>query len=77
MSKPEAIPLDVLYEDEDLAVINKPAGMIIHPGAGAESGTMVAALLDRFGGKEGFRRSAGRCARESFIAWTKRLPARW
>ena len=33
----EPIPLDVLYEDEDLAVINKPAGMIIHPGAGAQS----------------------------------------
>jgi 23S rRNA pseudouridine1911/1915/1917 synthase len=46
----EPIGLDVLYEDEYLAVINKPAGMIIHPGAGADSGTMVAALLNRFGG---------------------------
>lgn len=46
----EPIPLEVLYEDADVAVINKPAGMIVHPGAGADSGTMVAALLDRFGG---------------------------
>jgi 23S rRNA pseudouridine1911/1915/1917 synthase len=47
--EPEAIPLDILYEDADLAVINKPAGMIVHPGAGANAGTLVAALLYRFG----------------------------
>jgi len=57
----EPIPLDVLYEDEDIAVINKPAGMIIHPGAGADSGTMVAALLHRFGGMPGLSRWAARC----------------
>jgi 23S rRNA pseudouridine1911/1915/1917 synthase len=45
----EPIPLDVLYEDADVAVINKPAGMIVHPGAGANAGTLVAALLHRFG----------------------------
>ncbi len=45
----EAIPLDVLYEDEDLAVINKPAGIVVHPGAGESSGTLVGALLYRFG----------------------------
>lgn len=45
----EAIPLDVLYEDADVAVVNKPAGMIVHPGAGANAGTLVAALLYRFG----------------------------
>ena len=44
----EPIPLDILYEDEDVAVINKPAGMIVHPGAGADAGTLVAALLNRF-----------------------------
>jgi len=47
--QPENIPLDVLYEDGDIAVINKPAGMIVHPGAGAAAGTLVAALLNRFG----------------------------
>jgi 23S rRNA pseudouridine1911/1915/1917 synthase len=47
--EPEPIPLDVLYQDADVAVVNKPAGMIVHPGAGVASGTLVAALLDRFG----------------------------
>jgi 23S rRNA pseudouridine1911/1915/1917 synthase len=50
----EAIPLDVVYEDDDLAVINKPAGMMVHAGAGATDadrnrGTLVNALLHRFG----------------------------
>jgi 23S rRNA pseudouridine1911/1915/1917 synthase len=47
----ENIALDILYEDADLAVVNKPAGMIVHPGAGADAGTLVAALLHRYGGK--------------------------
>lgn len=42
---PEAIPLEVLYEDSDLIVINKQAGMVVHPGAGNSSGTLVNALL--------------------------------
>ncbi len=47
----EDIPLDVVYEDDALAVIDKPAGMIVHAGAGARSrsGTLVNALLHRFG----------------------------
>ena len=48
---PEDIPLDVVYEDDDLAVINKPAGMMVHAGAGDEErnrGTLVNALLFRF-----------------------------
>ncbi len=48
--EPEAIPLDILCEDDDIIVINKPAGMIVHPGAGAEHGTLVAALLHHFAG---------------------------
>jgi 23S rRNA pseudouridine1911/1915/1917 synthase len=55
----EAIPLEVLYEDEDLAVINKPAGIIVHPGAGADTGTLVAALLHRFGGMTGLSAIGG------------------
>jgi len=43
--QPEAIPLEVLYEDHDLIVINKPAGMVVHPGAGNSGGTLVNALL--------------------------------
>jgi 23S rRNA pseudouridine1911/1915/1917 synthase len=42
---PEAIPLEVLHEDGDLIVINKPAGMVVHPGPGNSSGTLVNALL--------------------------------
>src|SRR3984893_3025072 len=49
----EQIALDILYEDEDIAVVNKPAGMIVHPGAGAREGTLVAALLARFAGITG------------------------
>ena len=50
---PEAIPLDVVYEDDDLAVVNKPAGMMVHAGSGATEdarsrGTLVNALLHRF-----------------------------
>lgn len=41
----EKIPLDILYEDEYLVVVNKPAGMTVHPGAGINSGTLVNALL--------------------------------
>jgi 23S rRNA pseudouridine1911/1915/1917 synthase len=41
----EEIPLDVLYEDSDLLVINKPAGMVVHPGAGVHKGTLVNALM--------------------------------
>ncbi len=43
--KPEAIPIRVLYQDEDIIVINKPAGLVVHPGAGNRSGTLVNALL--------------------------------
>jgi 23S rRNA pseudouridine1911/1915/1917 synthase len=46
---PENIPLDILYEDTDLAVINKPAGLVCHAGAGNRSGTLVNALLHRMG----------------------------
>nr|WP_318685155.1 RluA family pseudouridine synthase [uncultured Acetatifactor sp.] len=42
---PEDIPLDILYEDEDLIVVNKPKGMVVHPAAGHYSGTLVNALL--------------------------------
>jgi 23S rRNA pseudouridine1911/1915/1917 synthase len=41
----EDLPLEILYQDEDLAVLNKPAGMVVHPGAGHPSGTLVNALL--------------------------------
>lgn len=46
-SEPEQIPLEVLYEDDDVIVINKPAGMSVHAGAGNSHGTLVNALLGR------------------------------
>jgi 23S rRNA pseudouridine1911/1915/1917 synthase len=42
---PEAISLDMIFENDDLMVINKPAGMVVHPGAGHDSGTLVHAAL--------------------------------
>ncbi len=56
--KPENIPLDIYYEDEDLAVVFKPAGIVVHPSPGHTSKTLVNALLyhfkniSEFGGKE-------------------------
>lgn len=43
--RPEKIALDILYEDDDLIVINKPAGMVVHPAAGHHDGTLVNAIL--------------------------------
>ena len=43
--EPENIPLDILYEDDELVVLNKPAGLVVHPAPGHESGTLVHALL--------------------------------
>ena len=43
--EPENIPLDIVYEDDDIAVINKPQGMVVHPAPGANEGTLVNALL--------------------------------
>jgi 23S rRNA pseudouridine1911/1915/1917 synthase len=45
--EPEAIPIDVVYEDADLLVVDKPAGMVVHPSAGHPTGTLVHALLGR------------------------------
>jgi 23S rRNA pseudouridine1911/1915/1917 synthase len=57
---PEAIPLDVVYEDDDLLVIDKPPGLVVHPAPGSPSGTLVNALLahcgDSLSGIGGVRR---------------------
>ncbi|HEX8368730.1 MAG TPA: RluA family pseudouridine synthase [Pyrinomonadaceae bacterium] len=53
--EPENIPLDIVYEDEFLAVINKRAGMVVHPGAGVSSGTLANAIAYHFN----LERSAG------------------
>ncbi len=46
----EDIPLEILFEDADLLVVNKPAGMVVHPAPGSPAGTLVNALLHHFGG---------------------------
>lgn len=48
-AQPQEMALDFLYEDDDLAVVNKPSGLVVHPGAGHEEGTLVNGLLHRFG----------------------------
>ncbi len=50
-AKPEDIPLDIVYEDDDLIIINKPQGMVVHPAPGHYSGTLVNALLFHCAGK--------------------------
>lgn len=51
---PENIPLDIIYEDDQSIVINKPAGMVVHPAAGHETGTLVHAVLAHCGDLKGF-----------------------
>ena len=48
---PEDIPLDILYEDDDILIVNKPKGMVVHPAAGHYSGTLVNALLYHLDGR--------------------------
>ena len=58
---PEEIPVPVVFEDGYLLVVDKPAGLVVHPGAGSTSGTLVNALLERgiAGGEEPNRSGAG------------------
>lgn len=50
---PEDIPLDIVYEDDDLLVVNKPAGMVVHPGHGNYNGTLINALAFHLGISQG------------------------
>ncbi len=51
VAQPEDIPLQVLYEDDDVVVLNKPAGLVVHPAAGNQTGTLVNALVHRYRGQ--------------------------
>ena len=46
---PENIPLDIIYEDDDVILVNKPKGMVVHPAPGHYSGTLVNGLMYHFG----------------------------
>jgi 23S rRNA pseudouridine1911/1915/1917 synthase len=61
---PEDIPLDILFEDEHLVVVNKAAGMVVHPAAGHATGTLVNALLHHVGGLGG---AAGSMTRPGIV----------
>ena len=54
---PQAIDLDVVYEDDQIAVVNKPSGLVVHPGAGNREGTLLNALLHRYPGQEAIPRA--------------------
>jgi len=56
---PEPVPLDIVYEDDTLVVVNKPAGLVVHPAAGNWSGTILNGLLHRYGDAAGGLPRAG------------------
>ena len=70
---PENIPLDILYEDDDLLVVNKPKGMVVHPSAGHYTGTLVMPSCITAGTV--CPASTGRSARASYTAsiWIQRV----
>jgi len=49
--KPENIPIEIIWEDDDIAIVNKPVGLVVHPGAGIAKGTLVNALMFHFNEK--------------------------
>lgn len=63
----ESIPLDIVHEDDDLVVVNKPAGMVVHPAPGNWSGTLVNALV----GRATCRARAATSVPGSSIDWTR------
>ena len=65
---PEDIPLDVVYEDDVLLVVNKPAGLVVHPGCGNYSGTLVNALAWHLRDDKGFDPTAPRPVRLDDVA---------
>lgn len=65
--KPEAIPLEVLYEDDSLVVLHKPAGLVVHPAPGNWTGTLVNALLHHFGRPGGSLSTVGGKERPGLI----------
>ena len=69
---PEDIPLDILYEDQQLLVVNKPKGMVVHPSAGHYSQTLVNALMfhckDQLSGINGVLRPGKLCIE---LIWTQ------
>jgi 23S rRNA pseudouridine1911/1915/1917 synthase len=76
--EPENIPLDIIFEDEYLAVINKPAGMVVHPGAGISSGTLANAIAWHFGvtGSPSYEGGAHAALADGVVLSAQREPAK-
>ena len=62
----EDAPIEILYEDAAVIAVNKPAGLVVHAGAGAHSGTLVNRLVHHFAS---LSQVGGRCGRGSCIGW--------
>lgn len=71
---PENIDLDIAYEDNDIAIINKPAGMVVHPAPGHYKGTLVNALIYHFGKLSNMNTPGGRNSKTGFITPPKFRP---
>jgi 23S rRNA pseudouridine1911/1915/1917 synthase len=71
--EPEDLPLDILYEDADLVLVNKAPGMVVHPAPGHHTGTLVNAVLHHCPTSSG--RGRIWCGRASCTAWTATPPA--
>ena len=69
--KPEDIPLDIVFEDDDLMVINKPAGMVVHPGCGNYSGTLVNAIAWHLRDNPDYDPNEAYISREDRPEWDK------
>ena len=72
--KPESGNLNILYEDQDLIVLVKPAGLVVHPSPGHDSGTLVNFLLDHCTDLSGI---GGVTRQELSIVWTRTLQESW
>ncbi|HBD42559.1 MAG TPA: RNA pseudouridine synthase, partial [Bacteroidetes bacterium] len=66
-AQPEAMDLDIRYEDEDLLVVLKPAGMVVHPAFGNWEGTLVNGLLHHTGGQDGLAQQARDAIRPGIV----------
>ena len=78
----EEIPLEILFEDDDLLVLNKPAGLVVHPGAGNPTHTLVNALLHHctnlsgIGGKQRPASSIASTRRRAVVSWWQKTTTR-
>ena len=72
---PENIPLNIVYEDDDLLIVDKPAGMVVHPGHGNWDGTLVNALLYHCGSSLSGINGEGRWTVRGWSTGSTRIPA--